>query len=232
MDHILRLENSAHLIGLNLPHSIDEIYKLVMETIERNNHKEFNVRLVVTGGLSPSNYIPDDNANLIIMVTAINEIAASCYSDGVKVITTHTERFMPGSKSINYIPAILAMREARERNALEAIYVDRNGYIQEGTTSNFFAIFGNTLVTPPTDRLLPGVTRQTVLELAKDHFEIEIRNIHKDEVSLMNEALITASNKEIIPVHTIDAIQLTAGVGNHAKKLMNLFREHTLGYQG
>lgn len=231
-DHLLRLENSAQLIGMTLPHAIDDIYNLTLETIKRNNHKEFNVRLVVTGGLSSSNYIPDDKPSLIIMVTALNEIAASCYSEGVKVITTHTERFMPGSKSINYIPAILAMKDAKERGAIEALYVDRFGYIQEGTTSNFFALFGNTLVTPPTDRLLPGITRQTLLELAKDHFEIEIRNIHKDEIRLMDEALITASNKEVMPVHTIDATQLTAGVGEKSKKLMQLFQEHTIAYQG
>ncbi len=232
MDHLLRLENSAHLIGLSLPHSIDDLYKLTLETIERNNHQEFNVRLVVTGGLSSSNYIPDDKPTLIIMVTALNKIAPSCYSEGVKVITTHTERFMPGSKSINYIPAILAMKEAKKQDAIEAIYVDRFGHIQEGTTSNFFALFGNTLVTPPTDRLLSGVTRRTVLELAKDHFEVEVRNIHKDEVRLMDEAFITASNKEVMPVHTIDATQLTDGVGERSKKLMHLFKKHTNSYTG
>lgn len=233
MDHILRLQNSAQLIGLQIPHSVDEIYNLTMEAIKRNSqHKDFNIRLVVTGGLSQSNYIPDGRAKLIIMVTAVTGIAESCYSEGVKVVTSHTERFMPGSKSINYIPAILAMKEAKERGAIEALFIDRHGNIQEGTTSNFFAVFGNKLVTPPTDRLLPGITRQTLLELAKDHFEIEIRNIHKDEIRLMDEALITASNKEVMPVTTIDSVVLTSGVGKQSKKLMELFKLHTGQYKG
>ncbi len=232
MDHLLRLQQSALLINMKLPHSLDEIRALVLETISRNNHAEFNVRIVLTGGISASNYIPENKPKLLIMVTPLNVMPQEYYSEGVKVVTNHTERFMPGAKSINYIPAILAMQEAKERGAIEALFVDRNGNIQEGTTSNFFAIFGNKLVTPPIDRLLPGITRQVLLELAKNDFEIETRNIHKDEIRVMDEAIITASNKEIIPVHTIDTVQLTEGAGIHSRKLMQLFKAYTESYQG
>ena len=232
MDHIIRLQKSARLINMQMPYTIDDIYKLIMETIERNNHDEFNIRIILTGGVSPSNYIPSDKPKLFIMVTALTDIPKEYYTDGVKVTTSHIERFMPGAKSINYIPAILAMKDAADRGAVEALYVDRNGNIQEGTTSNFFAIIGNKLITPPAERLLPGITRKVILELAEDDFEIEIRNIHKDEVSLMDEAFITASNKEVMPVHTIDSTQLTEGVGKRSGQLMQLFNTYTANYKG
>lgn len=230
--HILRLANSARLIGLILPMTLQEIYDLTMETIRRNTHAEFNVRIVVTGGISPTNFTPANKAQLIIMVTAVSILPAEYYSKGVKVITSRVDRFMPGSKSINYIPAILAMQEAKDRGAVEAIYVDRNGYIQEGTTSNFFAFFGNKLVTPPVDRILPGITRQKIIELARDLFTIEVRSVHQDEIRLMDEVFITASNKEIMPVQAIDAVTLTDGPGDKTQQLMQLFKQYTSQYRG
>lgn len=231
-DHIARLANSARLIGLILPMSLQKIYELTMETIRRNEHAEFNVRIVVTGGISSTNYTPDNQAQLIIMVTAVSILPAEYYSKGIKIITSKVDRFMPGSKSINYIPAILAMQEAKDRGAAEAIYVDRNGYIQEGTTSNFFALFGNKLVTPPLNRILPGITREKIIELAKDLFTIEVRPVHQDEIRLMDEAFITASNKEIMPVRAIDAVTLTDGPGEKTHQLMQLFKQYTSQYCG
>ena len=77
---------------------------------------------------------------------------------------------MPGAKSINYIPAILCQTEARNQQAIEAVYVDRDGYMLEGTTSNLFAFIGDTLITPPCNRVLPGITRQVTLTLPKKSF--------------------------------------------------------------
>ena len=230
--HINRLAQSARLIGLTLPHSVEEIHRLTMETIARNDHADFNIRILVTGGVSPSNYTPANTSKLVIMVTAVAQFPTEYYTEGVKVITSRVDRFMPGSKSINYIPAILAMRDAKERGATEAIYVNSNGYLQEGTTSNFFALFGNTLVTPPTQRILPGITREKILEIATTDFNIEVRKIHQDEIRLMDEAFISASNKEIMPVHTINAINLSPGVGEKTEKMMQLFHDFTQQYQG
>ena len=166
-DHLHRLERSARLIGLELPHPITKIREIVMETLRRNNYTESNIRLVVTGGLSSDGITPGNSPKLLVMVTKIKEMPAQWYTDGAKVITCHVERFLPGAKSINYIPAILCQNEARSQQAIEAIYVDRNGYLLEGTTSNLFVFVGNTLITPPCDRVLPGITRQVALRLAE-----------------------------------------------------------------
>ncbi|WP_041277432.1 aminotransferase class IV [Desulfotalea psychrophila] len=231
--HIDRLARSAQLVGLSLPVSCEEIFRLTMETIAHNNHQEYQIRLVITGGESLGGFLPERGAaRLIIMVSPLHPLPEQWYSNGVKVTTCRTSRFLPGAKTTNYIPAILAMQEATARGAVESIYLDAGGFLQEGTTSNFFAFFGSTLVTPPSSRILPGITREAVLDLAQGEFNIEIRPIHQDEIRLMDEAVITASNKEILPVCAINSEQISQKVGLHSKKLMQLFKSFTRKYQG
>ncbi|MGL1932572.1 MAG: aminotransferase class IV [Desulfotalea sp.] len=226
--HIARLAKSAKLIDLELPESEKEIYKLTLECIKRNSHSEFNVRILVTGGTSNNNYLPEDGAsNLIIMVTALPAVPKSYYTDGIKVITYNTERLIPGAKSINYIPSIMAMKEATSQNAIEAILIDRNGYIQEGTTSNFFAVIDDKLVTPPCDRILPGITREIVLNLVKKEIDVEVRPIHSEEIKVMSEAFVSASNKEILPINAINSISLDVNAGKITKKVFALFAKYT-----
>jgi branched-chain amino acid aminotransferase len=232
-EHLNRLERSARLIGLELPHPTAKIKDIVRETIGRNKHKESNIRLVVTGGLSTDGITPGLSPQLLIMVSSVKEMPVEWYSDGAKVITSHVERFMPGAKSINYIPAILCQREARMQQAIEAVYVDRNGYMLEGTTSNFFAFIGDTLVTPPCNRVLPGITRQVVLGLAEKEYTMIERELHKDEVRLIDEAFITSSVREIVPIVAIDSIKLGTGKpGPRTQKILELFRDYTNSYRG
>lgn len=232
-EHLQRLERSARLIGLQLPHSIPKSKQIVLETLARNNHRESAIRLVVTGGLSSDGITPGDSPNLMVMVTPVKDMPRQWYQDGAKIITSHVERFMPGAKSINYIPAILCHNEAKMQQAIESIYVDRDGYMLEGTTSNLFVIIGNKLTTPPCDRLLPGVTRQVILELAGKDFSVVERQIHKDEVRLLDEAFISSSVKEIVPIVAIDAVQLSGGTpGEKTRKIMELFMEYTNSYSG
>jgi len=231
--HLQRLERSAGLIGLQLPHSLAKINEIVLETLKRNSHRESNIRLVVTGGLSGDGITPGSAPKLLVMVTAVKQMPGSWYTDGAKIITSHVERFLPGAKSINYIPAILCQHEARAQQAIEAVYVDRNGCLLEGTTSNFFAFVGDTLVTPPCHRILPGITRQVVLQWAEKEFPVIERELHKDEVRLLSEAFLTSSVKEVVPITSIDAIRLGDGKpGRRTKKIMQWFREITDSYRG
>ncbi len=232
-EHISRLERSARLIGLDLPYISAEIKEITLEALRRNNHPESNIRLVATGGLSSDGITPGNSAQLLVMISKVKELPPEWYSAGAKVITSHVERFMPGAKSINYIPAILCQREARNQQAIEAVYVDRNGYILEGTTANFFALIDDTLITAPCNRVLPGITRQVLLGLAEKEFTIVERELHKDEIRLIDEAFIASSIREIVPVVAIDSIKIGDGQpGVRTKKIMKLFREYTNAYRG
>jgi len=231
-DHILRLERSAKLINLRLPHPVAEIEAIVRETLAKNDHPESNIRIVVTGGNSQDGITPADNPRLLVMVTPVTTIPEESYTRGIKVITSHVERFMPGAKTINYVPAILCQAEAKNRNAVEAIYVDRSGYLLEGTTSNFFVVKDNKLITPPTDRVLPGITRQVVLELCKGNFDVEIRNLHQDELRLLDEAFLASSVREVVPVVTVDAITIGNGKpGPQTERARQLFTDYAKNYQ-
>ncbi|TKB25607.1 branched-chain amino acid aminotransferase [Desulfopila sp. IMCC35006] len=232
-DHLKRLERSARLIGLKLPHSRAEIKGIVEATLARNDHQESNIRIVVTGGLSSDGITPGDSPRLLVMVTEVKKMPAQWYTSGAKVITSHVDRFMPGAKSINYIPAILCQNEARNQQAIEAIYVDRNGFLLEGTTSNFFAFIGDALITPPCDRVLPGITRQVVLTLAEKEFPIVERQLHKDEIRLLDEVFLASSVREVVPIVHVDSIQVGDGrPGSRTQRIMQLFRDNTVSFQG
>lgn len=232
-DHLVRLQRSARLIGLALPVPPAEIKEIVLETLRRNMHAESNIRLVVTGGESRDGITPGTAPLLMVMVSGVTHFPPKFYTEGAKIVTCHVERFMPGAKTINYIPAILCQAEARNQNAVEALFVDRDGYLLEGTTSNLFAFIDNSLVTPPCDRVLPGITRQVVLDLAKKDFHIKERKIHKDEVRLLDEAFITSSVKEVIPVKAIDSVELfSKEIGQGSQRIMTLFKEYTGNYRG
>ena len=202
-EHIQRLRNSAAEIGLHMPWTTRELIGIVNETLAKNSHRESNIRIVVTGGSSPDFTTPQDTPRLLVLVSPLPELPAAWYSDGVKIITLVTERFKPGAKSINYIPATVALEKARRENAIEALYLDRQGYVLEGTTSNIFAFTGRALVTPGRD-ILPGITRQVVLDVAAKHFEIQIRDISRKELLTADEVFITGTNKGVVPVIQVD----------------------------
>ncbi|MBU1564034.1 MAG: aminotransferase class IV [Proteobacteria bacterium] len=231
-DHLLRLQRSARLIGLQLTHTPAALTEIVRETLARNTHLESNIRIVVTGGMSQDGITPGDSPRLMVMIGPVKPMPEEWYTDGAKVITCHVDRFMPGAKSINYIPAILCQAEARSHQAIEAVYVDRDGYLLEGTTSNLVALRGDTLITPPCNRILPGITRQVVLQLARQEFEVEERQLHKDEIRLLDEAFLTSSVKEVAPVVTIDSMSIGGGEpGSRTLRVMELFREYTAAYR-
>ncbi len=229
--HLERLQNSARLIGLKLPCSLEEIQELITKGLELSEHKEKNVRIVVTGHLSENGITPGDSPSLLLMITATQPNPDSWCEVGAKVITSHVDRFMPGAKTINYIPAIICQKEARDQEAIEAIYVDRDGYLLEGTTSNLFVLKGETIITPPCDRVLPGITRQAVMQMCTKFIDIIERPVHKDEIPLFDEMFVTSSIKEVVPVTRIDSVTIgKGGIGPISQKVLNTFRETTLDY--
>ncbi len=231
-DHISRLANSARLIDLALPCSESEVSDITMKTLERNpDHAEANIRLVVTGGISPDAITPSNKTKLLVMVTGLHHCPAEWYQKGAAVITTNDERYIPDAKSTNYIPGILALSRARQQGAIESIYVDRYGHILEGTTTNFFAFIGDKLVTPGAS-ILPGITRKVVLKLVQGEFDVEIRDIHRDEMRLLDEVFLTASNKEVVPVvRTDDRIIGDGKPGERTRRIMQLFADYTHRYR-
>jgi branched-chain amino acid aminotransferase len=230
-DHVARLNQSAKIIDLSLPCSENEMIDITMKTLERNKAlAEANIRLVVTGGDSADSITPDNRTRLLVMVTGLHQCPEQWYREGAGVITSRGERYLPRAKSTNYLPAILALSRAHRQGAIESIYMDRDRHLLEGTTTNFFAFINGKLITPGNSMLL-GITRQVILKLAAGEFDVEIRDIHQDEIPGMSEAFITASNKQVVPVVRIDERIIGEGrPGKRTRRLMQLFSTYTRQY--
>ena len=228
--HLKRLQRSAQQIGIQLPWQLTKLRDIVLETLRRNNHSESNIRIVVTGGSSADFTTYEGRPRLMVMVTPIIRLPQQWYANGVKIITVEVERFLPTAKSINYIPAIMALEDARQQGAVEAVYVDQAGGILEGTTSNLFIYTGGKLVTAAS-QVLPGVTRRVVMDLIEGHWELDSRPVQMSELLLAEEAFLTSSNKEILPVTRVNETEIGDGQpGPNTRRLMQLFRDFTDHY--
>ncbi|MCB9460305.1 MAG: aminotransferase class IV [Anaerolineaceae bacterium] len=227
--NVARLRQSATLIGLDYPWSDAEIAAIVRETLNHNDHPESSIRIVVTGGSSPDNIMPNGSPSLIVMVDAHKPNPDWWYTQGVKIVTANIARLYPGAKSINYIPAILARKKA-DANAVEVIYTTDTGHVLEGTTSNLFLVMDGKLITPHLERVLPGITRRTIINAASKEFVIEERDIDIDELYAAEEAFITAANKRVVPVSTVDDRTIGDGQpGPVTQRVMALFDTVTYG---
>jgi len=226
-EHILRLQRSAQAIQLDLAWTIEEIEQIARETYQRNAFADATIRIVVTGGAS-EDFMTPQSPSLVVMVNPIGPTPLAQYTQGVKVITTQIDRIMPTVKSLNYMTAIMAMKAARAVGAVEAIYRTADNRITEGTRANFFVFQGNRLITPKTD-VLGGITRAVVLEIAEDDFEVVEAPLHYADLATYDEAFITSSTKELLPVVQIDDITIGAGKpGPNTRKLMELFHTYVV----
>lgn len=224
-DHLNRLIHSARQIGLQVPWTVAAMMSIIMETLQRNTFEECNIRIVVTGGSSSDFMTPENKSRLLVMVAPLPHQPAWWYSDGVNIITINTERHLPGAKSINYIPATMALQQAREQGAVEAVFVDRRGYVLEGTMSNIF-IFQNDILITPGENILAGITRKVILDLAASVYAIEVRPISLIEFQQADEIFITSTNKGLVPVAMVNNTALrNAGPGPHTRQMMDIFNE-------
>lgn len=231
-EHVQRLFNSAKALDIKLPWTKEEIVQIVLEGIHKNRKltEDFNIRIVVTGGVGVDSVTPG-NPSLIVMFAPVADFPKSYFTDGVKIITYPAKRVIAEAKSLNYLIGILALQKAKKENAVEAVYVDEKGKLYEGTTSNFFAVVGKTLITPK-DEVLIGITRQVLVKLVKKHgIKLAERDLFYKDVPKFKEAFLTASNKEVMPVVKIDAKKVGNGkVGPITKKIMEEFKILTDSY--
>ena len=209
-EHLDRLYNSARHIDLAIPWPPEFIADIIRETIARNAYKHAAIRLLVTGGESEDTILPSEKPVLAVMITPLQERDMERFARGVKLITTPLQREMPEAKTTNYMAAVRALKEAARRGASDALFVNAQGHVLEATRSNFFIFRGDTLVTAR-EGVLYGITRNVVLDLARDRFPIEERPIRFEELARADEAFITSSSKEITPVVQIDDLVIGSG---------------------
>ncbi len=233
-DHVMRLYESADAIGLTIPLPADGMERAVRESIRLNGKVEGYVRLVVTRGNGDLGLNPDNcrAANVIIIVDDIALYPAECYDRGIAVVTAATRRtgadmLDPRIKSLNYLNNIMARMEARRAGCMEAILLNREGYVAECTGDNIFIVKNGALATPhPSVGLLRGITRDTVIGLAgRAGMGCDETWLTPFDLYTADECFLTGTGAEIMPVTSIDG--RTVGTGKPGPVTVSL----TLSYR-
>lgn len=209
-EHLTRLYRSAILIEIEIPWSSEQIAGIVREIIARNVYRHAAIRLLITGGESEDGILPSGNPTLAVLITQLGERDMEIFAKGCRLITSRLQRVSPEAKTANYVAAVRALKEATRRGAADALFINAQGHVLEATRSNFFIFRGDILVTPHSG-ILMGITRNVVLELARDGFAVEERPLLLEELALADEAFITSSSKEITPVVQIDDLVIGGG---------------------
>ena len=221
-EHLKRFLTSAKILKIEHSFSLKDLEKIVFETLKKNkNFKEGFVRMILTGGDSKDSLF-GEKPNLYLFLEERKKLPQIFYQKGAKVITKIFSRILPKAKSLCYTESILNLKEAKKRKALEVLLCTERGEILEGITSNFFVVIKNKVFTPPSEKILEGVTRKIVFEICKKlKIEIKERKIFKKEIKNFDEAFISSTSKGILPVTKIDKIK----IGNKLGKITNMIIE-------
>lgn len=228
-EHIDRLFNSAAYLSLPVPETKEKIMSMVDEGIKKGAFADYNIRIVVTGGVSADGTTPG-HPSLISVFAEAHDYPDEYYTSGVGVITYPHIRTFPEAKTLNYLAAIVALQKAKKEGSLEAVYVHTDGTVYEGTTSNIFIVKNSSLVTPR-EGILAGITRGVVIGLAKTSgVPVAERALNFKEIMEADEIFLTASNKEIMPVVRVDGKKAGGGiVGPVTRELIQTYRTLTRG---
>ena len=234
--HLQRLYGSAQAIGLTIPYTQNEMREAIEHTIQeyvRNSSQHDGyLRVVVTRGIGPLGLDPSKCAKVTTFIIAdqLDFVDDKAKQQGVRLIIAATRRLPadgldPRIKSLNYLNHTLARMEANHAKADEAILLNQQGKVTEGSTDNIFIVKNAILYTPPvSDGALDGITRAVVLELAVQ-LGIEHRecSLAAYDLYTADECFLTGTGVELIPVRDIDGRAIAKCPGPIFKKLQAAF---------
>ncbi len=218
--HLARLWNSAKAILLSMPMPLEEMARAVNETLKANDLRDAYIRLVVTRGAGSLGLDPNRTANpqVIIITDHITVYPEELYRQGLEIVTASTMRNHPSAlnpriKSLNYLNNILAKIESMQAGCMEALMLNHKGEVSECTADNIFLVRDGVLLTPPTDAgVLEGITREAVIELARQSGR-EVREvpITRHDVYIADECFLTGTAVEVIAVVKVDSRKIGSG---------------------
>ncbi|OGG56327.1 hypothetical protein A3D71_02680 [Candidatus Kaiserbacteria bacterium RIFCSPHIGHO2_02_FULL_55_20] len=197
-EHIDRLMGSARAIGVAHPFTPDGVADAIAKLLEKNAVDTCNVKILLIGGKTA------EEAQLNILCLNPLFPDKKMYRDGVACVTYQYERPFPHAKTLNMLQSYLAYRKGKDAGAYDALLLDRQGCITEGTRTNFFCIKGKTLFSPPEEKILLGVTRKVVRRIAAEHgFEVVQQDIRPADLGGYDGAFLTSTSSGIMPVASV-----------------------------
>ena len=234
-EHLDRLWHSAKAIWLEIPITRAEMVKAVNDTLAANGIEDGYIRLIITRGVGTLGLDPNKcgRPSVIVIADAISLYPEELYRNGLEIVTVsvvrnHSAALSPRIKSLNYLNNILAKIEGMQAGCSEALLLNSKGEVAECTGDNIFLVRKGKLATPPLDAgILEGVTRDAVIELARDAgMEVAETPLTKYDVYTADECFLTGSAAEVIPVVKLDGRSIGDGrPGPITKKLIAQFKK-------
>jgi len=233
-EHLDRLYDSAKSIMLDIPLSYEEMQQVLIETIKRNELRDGYIRLVVSRGPGDLGLDPrrSPRANVIVIVEQLSIYPEEAYVNGLKIVSVSTRRNVPDAlnpkiKSLNYLNNILVKIQANLAGVGEALMLNSQGYVAEGSGDNIFIIKNGVILTPPCYvGALEGVTRAAIMEIAKkDGFVVKEEPFTLHDVYVADEVFLTGTAAEVIAVREVDGRIIGSGkAGPITTRLLKEFR--------
>ncbi len=212
-EHLARMRQSAAFFQLSVPHRDEEIESIARELARRNGIDDGEVYLELTRGVGPSRdhrYPPPGTPpTFLVMVIPLRPIDPANWEAGAAVYTYPDLRGkLCEHKTLNLLPNVMAKNHAYARGGYEAVMlreVHGRPYVTEGGSSSYLAVLGGTLVSPAIDNILPSITRDKVLGLARElGYPVEERRLWLDELLAADEVMLLSTVSGTMPVRSVD----------------------------
>ena len=238
-DHTKRLFDAASKINIKIPYSIDELCQAQRAAMVKNNLQEGYIRPIVFLGSESMGLRSQDLLSVNVAIACWewpSYMDPDAKRNGISVVKSPFQQYDNPLYSNNkiigtYVNSIMAVNDAISKGAEEAILMDKNGYISEGSGENLFIVKNSKLMTPTTDYCLNGITRQSVIAIAKNlHYSVEERNLSFDDLLDADEAFYSGTAVEITPITTVDGAKIGSGmIGPMTEILQNKYSEIVCG---
>lgn len=226
-DHWDRFLKTSKRLGLKPPIEKSQCESIMEELLSKNRHKFSVIRMVLTGGdVVESLDFDPSKPTFTILIKEWQPLLPGKSEEG-KIMIYEFKREMPEIKTINYIQAVSLQNMMREKQATEVLYCHHDKVL-ECATANIFLVKDGSLITPK-DEILEGVTRKVVKEILKGKYEVEEKDIYKEELLNADEVFITSSFKPIKPIVKVDGRPIGSGkTGPVTEDVMSLFADYLL----
>ena len=231
-EHLQRLKNSLSRISLDNPLDDKEWKQIFDQLLEKNPGEDRAIYLQITRGAHPVRDLkiqPEKRPTIFMMVLQVGAVDVNELEKGIETVTIDDFRWHACDiKSISLVANVMLREQATQSGVVDAILV-RDGYVTEGTASNLIMVKDGVLYTPPTSQhLLPGITRDLVLELAEANgMTCEVRQISEDELETADEIWLTSSTREIAPVIRLNGQDVAdAKAGLVWKKMIHIYQNY------
>ncbi|SER75682.1 branched-chain-amino-acid transaminase [Salipaludibacillus aurantiacus] len=234
-EHLQRLFESAQSIMLSIPYEKEELEQIIVDTVRKNKLDSAYIRVVISRGRGNLGLDPSScsEPQVIVIAEALALFPKELYQRGLRVGSVASRRnrpdvLSPQVKSLNYLNNILVKLEANQAGVDEALMLNDQGYVTEGSADNIFLVKNNTIYTPPVYLgALEGITRNVIIDLAEKHgYEMKETPFTRHDVYVADEVFLTGTAVEVIAVVEVDGRKIQDGKpGKVTNHLLSEFRK-------